>query len=83
METITIMSDQIRLPIDVLMKLKGKEVCFVAHHDGFFIKPVTRPPIDEKRFPKLSKLAPRKLIEGDSDDLITVKTWEWNEPCNL
>ncbi len=83
METIIIESEQIRLPKDVLLGLKGKKVRFLKHHDGFYIKPVSDSAIDEKKFPKLSKLKPRKLIEGDPEDLIHIKTWEWNEPCNL
>ncbi len=83
MQTILIETDQIKLPIDVLLKLKGKEVCFVEHQDGFYIKPVTDFQLDEKKYPKLSKLKFRKLIIGDSEDLVNMKTWEWNEPCNL
>ncbi len=32
---------------------------------------------------KLTNLPRRKLIVGDPDELVDLKVWEWNEPCNL
>jgi hypothetical protein len=37
----------------------------------------------EKPISKLANLKRRKLINGDPDDLVDIKVWEWNEQQNL
>ena len=37
----------------------------------------------EKQVSRLANLKQRKLINGDPDDLVDIKVWEWNEQQNL
>lgn len=41
MQTIKVESNPITLPMEVLDKLKGKEIQFVELRDGFLMKPVS------------------------------------------
>ncbi|MGE0082808.1 MAG: UPF0175 family protein [Desulfococcaceae bacterium] len=41
MQTLTIQSDHITLPVEIFQRLKGKKVEFVEYHEGVFIKPVS------------------------------------------
>lgn len=79
MQLIKIESEQITLPFEVFNELRGKQVRFVRYQDGFAMKPAS----ESLRKGKLSKLKPRKLVNGNPDDLVDIKVGIWGEPENL
>jgi len=50
MQLVRIESSQITLPIEVLKKLKGKEIQFVESEGGFFMRPVSDPVREARGF---------------------------------
>jgi len=76
-QSVRIESEQIRLPVEVIKKLKGKEVLFIEFQDGFVIKPVSVPQ------DKLAKLQPHPdCIAGSPEDIVRID-WSKEWKCDL
>jgi hypothetical protein len=83
MQLIKVESDQITLPPEVFRELKGKEIRFLRYQDGFVMKPFPNLPAEKDKFSRLARLKPRRLINGDPDDLVDIKVGEWTGTDNL
>ncbi len=82
-QSLTVETNQITLPLEVFEQLKGKEIRFVKFEKGFLIQSVGDTAANRKQSFKLANLRKRRLINGDPDDLINLKVSEWNELKNL
>jgi len=68
MQTLRIEPSQITLPIEVLNKLKGKEIQFVESGGGFFIKPVSDPIREARGFLKKSHLSTERYFQMKQEE---------------
>lgn len=68
MQTITIQSDHITLPVEIFKRLKGKKVEFIEYNEGVFIKPVSG---FAGKSTDLSDIRQIRPVQGDTDVLKT------------
>ncbi len=67
-QTLRIESEQITLPIEVVRKLRGKEIFFIEFQDGFFIRPVSDPIREARGFLKKSRFSTQRYFEMKQEE---------------
>ncbi len=68
MQTIRIDSEQIKLPIEVVKKLKGKEIQFIESQSGFVMQPVSDPIKAARGFLKRSRFSTERFFEAKQNE---------------
>lgn len=68
MQTIKVESSQITLPVEVLSKLKGKEIRFVELRDGFFMQPVSDSIREARGFLKGKNFSTKRYFEMKKEE---------------
>ncbi len=68
MQMITVESDQITLPLEVLQQLKGKKVEFIPYQNGFIMQPVSDSIREARGFLKKGRFSTQRYFQMKQEE---------------